>query len=140
MDRQFTYAFDGIGNRTDKGYQTNAANQYRFNPDADAGEGAQVRYNDRGDLTTDGVFTSADPDAQGDAWFGLGAILIAPKIVGEVVPSRHNRVRSAKRSLTLTSTATSYGSSSGIDVLVGRRAGRLAKLVTCCGTTRIPPP
>jgi hypothetical protein len=53
-DKQFTYTFDGIGNRTDKAYAANESNQYQTNPDTG---GATMLYDGRGNLTYDGNFT-----------------------------------------------------------------------------------
>lgn len=45
--------FDGIGNRTDRNYAANSVNQYKKNLDA---ANADIDYEPRGNMTTDGVF------------------------------------------------------------------------------------
>jgi hypothetical protein len=51
--RQFSYAFDALGNRVGGGYATNALNQYTSVP----GGAGSVTYDPRGNLTSAGRFT-----------------------------------------------------------------------------------
>lgn len=54
--RDFSYDFDGVGNRADRAYAPNTRNQYTTNPDAG---GATMAYDGRGNLTDDGLYAYA---------------------------------------------------------------------------------